>query len=161
MIKSMTGFGQVTANVNEANVVIEVKSLNSKFLDLTMRLPKKYADKESEVRTLIADQLERGKVSVTIDYQAKPGVEQLPHYDEQLFTANYAELKKLADKVMAGYESLFQLALEAPGVRGANTAEAGDPTEWEKIKKMLVDATSSCNGFRSKEGKVLGDKLKQ
>jgi len=67
------------------------------------------------VRTIVADLVERGKVSVAIDYQPKPGTEVSQRYDEHLFSAHYSELKKLADKVMAGYENLFQLALDAPG----------------------------------------------
>lgn len=159
MIKSMTGFGQVSTSSEEANIVIEVKSLNSKFLDLTLRLPKKFSEKESEVRTMITDLLERGKVSVSIDYQLKPGNEIPQRYDEQLFSTHYAELKKLADKVMAGYDGLFQLALDAPGVRQASTAETLDPGEWEKLKKSLSDTVAECNHFRETEGKVLGGKL--
>jgi uncharacterized protein (TIGR00255 family) len=102
MIKSMTGFGQMITSSEEATMVIEVKSLNSKFLDLTLRLPKKFSEKESEVRTMITDLVERGKVSVSIDYQPKPGAEVSQRYDEHLFSAHYAELKKLADQVMAG-----------------------------------------------------------
>src|SRR5579859_1013618 len=158
MIKSMTGFGQVIANLEGAHVVIEVKSLNSKFLDLTLRLPKKFSEKESEVRTIVADQLERGKVSIGVDYQ-KEEAEVLQRYDEQLFTAHYAELKKLADKVMAGYDNLFQLALDAPGVRNTNGAETIDPSEWEQIKKLLIESITSCNHFREAEGKSLGEKL--
>src|SRR5208282_5272800 len=101
----------------EANIVVEAKSLNSKFMDLTLRLPKKFSEKESEVRTLVTDQFERGKVSISIDYQPKVGPELLQRYDESLFAVHYAELKKLADKVMAGYDGLFQLTLDAPGVK--------------------------------------------
>jgi uncharacterized protein (TIGR00255 family) len=159
MIKSMTGFGQIITNSIDANVVIEVKSLNSKFLDLTLRLPKKFTEKESEVRTIAADLIERGKVSVAIDYQPKAGAETSQRYDENLFSAHYSELKKLADKVMAGYENLFQLALDAPGVKQNNGPETIDPGEWEKVKKWLLDAIASCNNFREAEGKVLGEKL--
>jgi len=159
MIKSMTGFGQIIASPAEANVVIEVKSLNSKFLDLTLRLPKKFTEKESEVRTIVADLIERGKVSVAIDYQPKPGADTPQRYDENLFSAHYSELKKLADKVMAGYENLFQLALDAPGVKQTNGTETIDPGEWEKVKKWLLDAIASCNNFREAEGKALGEKL--
>jgi uncharacterized protein (TIGR00255 family) len=159
MIKSMTGFGQVVTNLAEANIIIEVKSLNSKFLDLSLRLPKKFSDKENEVRTLIADTLERGKVSVSIEYQKKPGVGETQRYDENLFSTNYAELKKLADKVMADYDSLFQMALDAPGVKQTETAEQADPAEWEKIVSCLKSAIDACNNFRDLEGKALGAKL--
>jgi uncharacterized protein (TIGR00255 family) len=159
MIKSMTGFGQIIASSEEANVVVEVKSLNSKFLDLTLRLPKKFTEKESEVRTLVADQLERGKVSLGLDYQPKQESEISQRYDEKLFSAHYSELKKLADRVMADYSNLFQLALEAPGVKQTNATEILDPSEWEKIKKLISESIASCNNFREAEGKVLGEKL--
>jgi uncharacterized protein (TIGR00255 family) len=159
MIKSMTGYGQVVANIEEATIVIEIKSLNSKFLDLTLRLPKKFSEKESEVRNFITDKLERGKVSVNIDYQPKAGAELLQRYDEKLFAIHYAELKKLADKVMAGYDNLFQLALDAPGVKQTNAVEIADPKEWESISVCLKEAIDACNTFREAEGKVLGEKL--
>jgi uncharacterized protein (TIGR00255 family) len=159
MIKSMTGFGQAIANYDDATVTIEVKSLNSKFLDLSMRLPKKFQDKENEVRNLIAETLERGKVSVNIDYQKKSSAGDTQRYDENLFATNYAELKKLADKVMANYDPLFQLALDAPGVKQTETAEQVDPAEWEKIVSALKTAIDSCNNFRDLEGKALGIKL--
>ncbi len=155
----MTGFGQVVTSLADANIIIEVKSLNSKFLDLSLRLPKKFSDKENEVRTLIADTLERGKVSVSIEYQKKPGVGETQRYDENLFSLNYSELKKMADKVMAGYDSLFQLALDSPGVKQTDVPETADPAEWEKIVGQLKTAIEACNVFRDAEGKVLGNKL--
>lgn len=155
----MTGFGQIIASSEDANIVVEVKSLNSKFLDLALRLPKKFTEKESEVRTMVADHLERGKVSLGLDYQPKQGTETSQRYDENLFSAHYAELKKLADRVMADYNNLFQLALDAPGVKQTSTTEILDPSEWEKIKKLITESIASCNNFREAEGKVLGEKL--
>ena len=69
MIKSMTGFGQASADDGQSKIYIEVKSLNSKFLDLNLRLPKAFSDKELEVRNLVSENLERGKVSVSIEYE--------------------------------------------------------------------------------------------
>lgn len=155
----MTGFGQAIANYDDVTVTIELKSLNSKFLDLSMRLPKKFSDKENEVRNLIAETLERGKVSINIDYQKKISAGDVQRYDENLFATNYAELKKLADKVMSDYDSLFQLALDAPGVKQTEAAEEIDPAEWERIISLLKTAIDSCNNFRDLEGKALGTKL--
>ena len=155
----MTGFGQAIANYDDVTVIIEVKSLNSKFLDLSMRLPKKFSDKENEVRNLIAETLERGKVSVNIDYQKKSSVGDTQRYDENLFASNYAELKKLADKVMADYDSLFQMALDAPGVKQTETLEQADPIEWERVLSNFKKAIDSCIAFRDSEGKALGAKV--
>ena len=69
MIKSMTGFGQATIDDGQSQLNVEIKSLNSKFLDLNLRLPKAFSDKEMEVRNMISESLERGKVSVSIEYE--------------------------------------------------------------------------------------------
>lgn len=155
----MTGFGQATTNFADTNIIVEVKSLNSKFLDLSLRLPKRFSDKENEVRAFVSDALERGKVSVNIEYQKVNASSETQRYDENLFASNYAELKKLADKVMADYDTLFQMALDAPGVKQAEAPEEVDPAEWEKIMTSLKSAVNSCNAFRDAEGKALGVKL--
>jgi uncharacterized protein (TIGR00255 family) len=126
MIKSMTGFGQATSNSGEGSLSIEVKSLNSKFLDLNLRLPKKFSEKELELRNLIADRLERGKVSLSIDFQ--PGLKQeiRQQYNDALFASYYTELKKLADKVGAPHDGLFQMALNSPDVVQSNGREELD-----------------------------------
>ena len=69
MIKSMTGFGQVQHDDGKIQISVEVKSLNSKFLDLGLRLPKIFSEKEIDVRNLISEKLERGKISIAIEYQ--------------------------------------------------------------------------------------------
>ena len=63
MLKSMTGFGQCSLDDGQVQITAEVKSLNSKFLDLNLRLPKVFSDKEIEIRNLISEKLDRGKVS--------------------------------------------------------------------------------------------------
>src|SRR5687768_8894537 len=116
MIKSMTGFGQVSFDDGQSQTHVEIKSLNSKFLDLNLRLPKAFSEKEIEVRNLISETLERGKVSVSIEYERAQGTEIKQTYNDTLFTAYYSELKKLADKVYAPYDNLFELALNSPDV---------------------------------------------
>jgi uncharacterized protein (TIGR00255 family) len=160
MIKSMTGFGQVAYSLGDGTISVEVKTLNSKFLDLSLRLPKKYSEKELELRNLIADKLERGKVSLSIEFQNGIKQEIRHQYNEELFISYFNELKKLADKVGAGHDSLFQMALNSPDVVQANGKEELDPAEWEKVRTMLNEAISKCDHFRNEEGKSLEDKLK-
>jgi uncharacterized protein (TIGR00255 family) len=155
MIKSMTGFGQVSDDDGQAQVHTEVKSLNSKFLDLNLRLPKALSDKEMEVRNLVSEVLERGKVSVSIEYERVGTGEVSQSYNEKLFTAYYSELKRLADRVMAPYESIFQLALNSPDVIQNNLTEEVTEEVWQKVKKALTDALKKCDAFRIDEGKVL------
>ena len=100
MIKSMTGFGQRSSDDGQVQIITEIKCLNSKFLDLNLRLPKIFSDKEIEVRNMISEKLERGKVSLSIEYQRSGQEEIKQSYNQGLFVAYYAELKKLADKVV-------------------------------------------------------------
>lgn len=155
----MTGFGQASSNLGEGILSIEVKSLNSKFLDLNLRLPKKYSEKELELRNLISDRLERGKVSLSIDLQ--PGLKQeiKHHYNEALFTSYYNELKRLATQVNASTDGLFQMALNSPDVVQNNGREELDPAEWERVLSLLDEAIRHCDNFRSTEGKSLEGKL--
>ena len=159
MIKSMTGFGQVIEDDGQSQLQVEVKSLNSKFFDLNLRLPKAISDKEMEVRNLVSEALERGKVTVTIEYERIGNQEIAQSYNEKLFTAYYAELKKLADKVYAPYENLFHLALNSPDVIQSSAKEGVTDEAWLKIKKALTAVLKQCDKFRIDEGKVLGTML--
>ncbi len=156
----MTGYGQVAYNLGDGTLSVEVKTLNSKFLDLSLRLPKKYSEKELELRNLIADKLERGKVSLSIEFQNGVKQEIRHQYNEELFVSYFNELKKLADKVGASQDSLFQMALNSPDVVQANGKEELDPAEWERVRTMLNEAIGKCDHFRNEEGKSLEDKLR-
>jgi uncharacterized protein (TIGR00255 family) len=155
MIKSMTGFGQVAKDDGQVQVTAEVKSLNSKFLDLNLRLPKLFADREMEVRNLISEKLERGKVSLAVEYQPFGDKQIKQSYNQSLFTAYYNELNKLADAVGASKEKLFELALTSPDVIQSKLSEGADSDEWEKVKTIIVEAIRKCEEFRQMEGKVL------
>ncbi len=161
MIKSMTGFGQVVLNNGSLALSVEVKSLNSKFLDLNLRLPRKYSEKEIDIRNFVVEKLERGKISLTVDLQQAARGGETQRYNEELFVSYYSELKRLADKVMSGYESLFQLALSSPDVLISTGKEELDPVEWEKIVQLVNEALAKCEQFRLAEGAALEGKFKE
>jgi uncharacterized protein (TIGR00255 family) len=159
MIKSMTGFGQASLNKDELNLVVEVKSLNSKFFDVSLRLPRLFSEKELEVRNMLSDKLERGKISVNIELQQSGKAEVRQQYNEELFVAYYAELKKLADKTMSNYDGLFELALNSPDVIVGGGKEELSPAVWESLQKLIAEALTKCDQFRITEGKALEGKL--
>jgi len=159
MIKSMTGFGQHSQDDGQVQISTEIKSLNSKFLDLNLRLPKIFSDREFEVRNIISEKLERGKVSLVVEYQRYGEQEIKQSYNQKLFVAYFSELKKLADRVMAPYEGLFELALNSPDVIETNVKEGSTEEEWKNVRASIEDAISKCDGFRKEEGKVLGKML--
>lgn len=156
----MTGFGQAIINTGELTISVEIKSLNSKFLDLTLRLARQFSEKELELRNIVADKLERGKVSLAIDYQRTGRQEIRQTYNETLFVAYYNELQKLAGKVHAtATDHIFELALNSPDVIQGNGKEEIDPAEWEQVIRLVNEAMEKCEQFRVAEGKVLQDKL--
>lgn len=155
MIKSMTGFGQSGVDDGQVQISVEVKSLNSKFLDLNIRLPKSFSARELEVRNFLSEKLERGKLSITIDYQRQADKSVRQSYNETLFVAYYAELKKLADRVMADYNGLFELALNSPDVIQGELSESISEDDWKKVRGCLEEAVRKCEMFRLEEGKVL------
>src|SRR5690606_35326031 len=120
MIKSMTGYGIAKFDNEAIAISVEVKTLNSKFLDLSIRSPRQFADKEIEIRNLITEKLERGKVNVTIDYHAK-AISELPiTIDEALFVSFFNTYTALARKVGVETDDIFKLALQSPNVSSSN-----------------------------------------
>lgn len=156
----MTGFGSSTHDDGRVQLHVEIKSLNSKFLDLNLRLPRLFSDREIEIRNLISEKLERGKVSVTIEYQRHGDQSLKQSYNEVLFTSYYLELKKLADKVVAPYDELFQLALNSPDVIQSNLRDESSDEDWDTLKKHFLESIQKCDHFRKTEGGVLETMLK-
>jgi uncharacterized protein (TIGR00255 family) len=159
MLKSMTGYGTETISDGQLELNVEVKSLNSKFMDVGVRMSRVISDKEIEVRNLVTDSLVRGKVSVNIEVKKK-GEESLVSYNELLFENYYRELKRLADKVGDDSQEIFRLAVQSPDVTVSKSddnqfGELWDPT----IKNGIQSAIAKCDQFRIDEGKVLQEKL--
>ena len=159
MIKSMTGYGTARYTDDSVEIVVEVKTLNSKFLDLNIRTGKNFSDKEMEVRNLVSDLLIRGKVSVTIDYQPNSGSKMAVSYNKELFQSYYSELKGLSEMVGDNGNDVFRIAVQLPEVVINNTNEKELEAHWGIIKKVLTDAIAKCDTFRIDEGKALGVKL--
>jgi uncharacterized protein (TIGR00255 family) len=159
MIKSMTGFGQAQHDNGQLQIGVEVKSLNSKFLDLGLRLPKTFSEKELEVRNLISEKLERGKISFAVEYQRYGQQAIRQTYNEALFLTYYSQLKKLADKAMAPYENIFEIALNSPDVIQSKLADENSEEDWAIVKNVILQALAHCDEFRKAEGKALESKL--
>ena len=154
----MTGFGQAIGVVGEGAIHIELKSLNSKFLDLSLKLPAAFSEKDMEIRNLIQERLERGKIAASITFDQHLTGTPPARYHEERFVAHYLELKKLADRVMAPYDSLFEVALRSPDV-SVEQEEKASPEILEKLMETLTTALAHCNNFRENEGHVLAGKL--
>ena len=161
MIKSMTGFGAATVEDQNLLVRAEVKSLNSKLLDLNVRLPRHLQDKEFEVRNMVAKYLERGKIlfNIELDYASKAASAsqlnaELLHFH---FGAVYAETQKLAVDIDPSH--ILQSILRMPEVMTPANGRENREHEWQVTQKACELALKACNDFRLTEGKALADKV--
>ncbi|MTI31755.1 YicC family protein [Cytophagales bacterium RKSG123] len=159
MNKSMTGYGVASFEKEGKTITVEVRTLNSKYLDINLRLPRAFSEKELEIRNLISSQLERGKVSLSIDYQNRTNVSSRRGLNKDLFKDYFQELKAISNEVDAGKEDIFKLALEAPEVMTVETIKEDFGEDWEIILATFTKAIELCNQFRKQEGDALGKKL--
>jgi len=161
MIKSMTGYGVAGFENDRMTIHVEVRSLNSKFLDLSLRSPRQFSDKEPEVRSMVQQVLDRGKVSLSIEFVSKEGQDLPVSINEELFQTYYQQFTKLAGLVSEKSNDLFKLALQAPNVITSVSADKEDVDAWDQVKKVISSALEKCEKFRNDEGEVLGQKLNE
>jgi uncharacterized protein (TIGR00255 family) len=157
----MTGFGAFSAENETLFVAVEIKSLNSKFLDLNLRLPKDFLDKEVEIRNYINQTIERGKVAFSIDVQNKVLVKPKVFVNKELLKLYFEDLKASAEYVGADTTDLFKLALQMPKVIESDYATEENPEEWAFILSTIAKAVDKFNEFRIQEGKVIADKFRE
>lgn len=157
MLLSMTGFGAAEASTQSHQIKVEIRSLNSKFLDVNLRLPRELSEKELEIRNLIGKHLVRGKVNFTIDLVSLDLLEPTVKINEVLFKSYYEKFIDLATQMGANTQDVYKLALQSPDVITNN--ENSEIADWEGIKKVIVRALDDCNNFRKQEGTTLQEKL--
>jgi uncharacterized protein (TIGR00255 family) len=158
MIKSMTGYGKAECKLKNKTVSIELKSLNSKQIDIYTRLPNLYREKDLELRNILINLLKRGKVEliITIEYS---GEEQASLINSDIAKNYYRQLKSvIKDLDINSPEPLLQIIMRLPEVIKTETEEL-DLEEWESIKDSLKSTINELDSFRKQEGIVLGRDL--
>ncbi len=163
MVLSMTGVGKSIVRHNNKTIIIFVKTLNSKQIDISTRIPALYREKELELRTMVSEKLVRGKVELSISIDEantslsgvqQINVEALRYYKEQLDNLN----KELGLE-LGSTEQLLKL----PGVfvsAESSIQELGDE-EWAVVRQGLEEALEAVSAFRRQEGCMLEDVLRQ
>ncbi len=155
----MTGFGLASLHVEEYTIAVEVKSLNSKFADINLRMPSQLSVKEIEWRKVISDLLVRGKITVTIDISNDLLEENL--IDQDQFEKYLALYKKMGASSLVSEEALFKLAIQAPGVFKTSNTQELPPSLIKKIPLVIKNAINACDEFRTQEGNELESKLRE
>ena len=160
MIQSMTGYGKAVVAYKDKKINVEVKSLNSKALDLSMRVAPLYREKEIEMRQMVSAALVRGKVDLNVWIEREAGVDATP-INVALVENYLAQLRDIAAGV--GLElspvTLLPTLMRMPGVLEKTEVETLEDGEWAAVKEALSAALSAVVGFRRQEGAALQRKF--
>ena len=155
MIKSMTGFGKGEAVYGDKKFRVELRSLNSKQLDLSVKIPSKYRAIEAEVRAIITRELQRGKVDCFVSFESSVA-ETSAHINREAFAAYAKELREVcsANSVATNGDYFLSAILRMPDVITSEEQEVSDD-ELKAIVGATMQAVEQLNAFRVQEGAIL------
>ena len=153
MIRSMTSYGRSSAQYENKNIVVEIRSLNSKYLDLRLKAPANLQERELDVRKQISTALMRGKIDANISYESTKGGE-LYHINQDLFKGYYDRLKEVADSLDLESKDWVANILRIPEVISATPSTLSEK-EWSMIEETISNALVNMNTHRVEEGKVI------
>lgn len=155
----MTGYGKAIVETQQKKITIEIKSLNSKQLDINTRLPWLYKEKEIEIRNMISQGLERGKIELTIVFD-NLDEEFIPVINKTIVKNYYIQLKEIAGelKVKTG-DNILSTIMRLPDTMKSERPELS-ADEWQVAKSQLAEALSMLDLYRIEEGKALEQDVK-
>jgi uncharacterized protein (TIGR00255 family) len=160
MIRSMTGYGKADCLLPDKKVTIEVRSLNSKQMDISTRMPALYREKELEIRQIISDLLERGKIECSVYYELS---EDIPSgvINEPVVKDYYQQLYRISGELgLDPSIELLSAVMRLPDTIRTEKSEL-EEEEWDMVKDGLKQALGQVNGFRHQEGEALGRDLRE
>ena len=162
----MTGFGKSQKEAQELQIRVEVKTLNSKFTDIFCRLPKSISAREIEIRNFLTQQLERGKIELSIQIQKNHDGAEVSILPQGQIALYYAELKRVAMElgVTPDEGALYLQALNVPSSISQETKEESEEeieALWQVIYEAIQEAVAECKEFRAREGKIVEDKFRE
>lgn len=155
MIKSMTGFGKGEASFGTKKITVELRSLNSKQLDLNIKLPALYRQSETELRNLVAQRLQRGKVDLFVSVESQQ-VETSAHINREIFREYLRQLNDALafSGIDADYDAMLPVLMRMPDVVSVE-AERVTEEESAALLAAAADAVERLDAFRVQEGAVL------
>jgi uncharacterized protein (TIGR00255 family) len=157
----MTGYGKSTVSFGEKKIHVEIKSLNSKALDLSVRIAPLYREKEMEIRNLISKSLERGKVDFSL-WIEKEASEAATPINAALMNAYYEQFKQItATTDIPMPEDLFTTLLRMPDVMTKVDIQELDDEEWQVVHQAIEEAINQLVEFRKQEGIALAKKFEE
>lgn len=160
MIQSMTGYGKAVVTYKEKKINVEIKSLNSKSLDLSTRIAPLYREKEMEMRQMVSAALVRGKIDLNVWIEKEAGADATP-INGALVENYFKQIKEIAEKV--GFEvapdQLLPTLMRMPDVLAKTEVETLTEEEWAAVKQALTQSIDAITEFRRQEGAALQKKF--
>lgn len=153
MLLSMTGYGKGTIGIDERKLKIEIKSLNGKLTDIRMKVPTRYKEKELEIRKLIMDKANRGKMDVNFTIDGQSSDEEFD-LNKVLFKRYISELKDLSQEEGINGADLIGAVMRFPNVIQTLDTELSDE-EWTRLQDCLNMSLDNLEQFRLKEGQAM------
>jgi uncharacterized protein (TIGR00255 family) len=154
MVQSMTGYGKASGEFNGKKIVVEIKSLNSKQMDISARLSGPYREKEIEIRNEVSQALGRGKIDISL-YIENAVKDNLTQINPTVFEAYHQQISNLASMLSLELPTnWFEVILRMPDVMKVESAEL-DEEEWKLVKGIIAEALQQILGYRIQEGKSL------
>ncbi|MGB3587808.1 MAG: YicC/YloC family endoribonuclease [Tunicatimonas sp.] len=161
MILSMTGYGKSKVSNDVADITAEVKTLNSKYLDVSIKLPRALSGYELDVRTIISDKLKRGKVNLVVEMiEKKTGVSG-HQINEDLLKSYFRTYQKIANELGEPAGDLFRLAAQLPDVVQNTSSDEVDTELWTLVQSCIQQTLKRCISFRQQEGDALEIDIKE
>ena len=162
MIQSMTGYGKATAELSDKKINVEIKSLNSKAMDLSTRIAPLYREKEIEIRNEIAKALERGKVDFSLWIDKKDACELVTPINQDVVVAYYERIRTISETTgIPAPEDWFSTLLRMPDVMTKNDIQELSEEEWKAVHTTVLQAIQNLVDFRIQEGAALEKKFRE
>ena len=162
MIQSMTGYGKATADLSDKKINVEIKSLNSKAMDLSTRIAPLYREKEIEIRNEIAKALERGKVDFSLWIDKKDACELITPINQDVVVAYYERIRTISETTgIPAPEDWFSTLLRMPDVMTKNDIQELSEEEWKAVHATVLQAIQNLVEFRIQEGAALEKKFRE
>lgn len=160
MIKSMTGYGKAIAETPQKKITIEIKSLNSKQLDLNTKLPWLYKEKEPEIRNLVSQKLDRGKVELSVYFDVLED-EGTPIINKSIVKNYFNQLKELSAEMKINIDDqILPVIMRLPDALRTEKPELQE-NEWSLVKQQINESMSMLDLYRTEEGKSIENDLRK
>jgi uncharacterized protein (TIGR00255 family) len=153
MIRSMTGYGKAVKEFPGKRIIVELRAVNSKQLDLNLKMPNLYREKELDLRSLLGEKLERGKVEVSLSVDSTAGQKSFT-LDKSLAANYYQELKSIYDELNLPQADFLAIITRMPDVIKQESEQLTEE-EWSEARPVIEEAVGNLDEFRLHEGGVL------